>query len=167
MGRMSFARNVALVAALLLAGTATALRAPSALSRRALCAGLIGSAATVQAVQAQLGAPLLELQIGAARLRPGGIAPARCENGIGSACDAAAEASPLIKRLQQQSRDNKAANEADVRRRWEANVGYDEYLKALPQKVVRKEDGSGYTTMSKAEYLSMPKPQEQPQEPIQ
>ncbi|KAJ1625017.1 hypothetical protein T492DRAFT_880871 [Pavlovales sp. CCMP2436] len=123
-----------------LTGTVTALL-PSAvaISRRTLCAGLcLGSAAVVQA------APPL--------LRDGDSV--RCENGTGAACDAAAEGNALILKLQERSRLNRVANEVNTRRRWEANVGYDDHFKMLGQKIVEKE-GGGYMLMPEKEYNEM------------
>ncbi|KAJ1635418.1 hypothetical protein T492DRAFT_966244 [Pavlovales sp. CCMP2436] len=114
-----------------------ALRTPpstAAMSRRTLCAGLcIGSAAAVQA------APPI--------LRDGDSV--RCENGTGAACDAAAEGNALILKLQERSRLNRVANEANTRRRQE-NERYDDYFRALGQKVVEKE-GGGYILMPQAQ----------------
>jgi hypothetical protein len=73
----------------------------------------------------------------------------RCENGTGEACAAATEGSELIRTLQQRSRDNRVKNEADVRARWQANVGYDEYFAALGYKVREKPDKSGYYLVPK------------------
>lgn len=83
--------------------------------RRAFCGGLSALACGV-GLRPAIAAPKPMLRDGDA---------VRCENGVGAACDAAAEGNELIQKLQERSRANRARNEEDVQERSTRNIGYD------------------------------------------
>ena len=80
----------------------------------------------------------------------------RCEAGEGAACDRIAGDNELIKRLQAQSKQNRAKNERELYDKTVRNLQYSDYFDAMDKNLVQLPNAS-YVTFDMATYTKLRK----------
>ena len=114
-------------------------------SRRAAVGGALALALPPTAVYASFRAELLA-----------GVGNG-CTFGEGDGCEALAEGSPLILKLQRQSRENKEKNELEIYEKTNAMLGYDDYMIASDKVMVRIDPNGKFKALTTAEYYDAKK----------
>ena len=80
----------------------------------------------------------------------------RCENGEGEACTDLAEGNEYIRKLQERSKANKAANEKKLYDKTVRQLGYSDFFDGMDLYLVQKSDGK-YATLTAEQYSAAKK----------